>query len=400
MTDKKNSVMRAEDANQLGGHIDKLSEERQFPRAGKLRIGETVIKCPSCKEPNPVHEMDSLENPTCFKCGKPFDMDLSDAYQRRKRGYPRVHEHFRFAPEPGFEHLADRYKEEYGDKPKLITAYLPLWPTGEGTPNYGQVIRQLFYQSYQFWGASGKKCEGDGINAKRLNTAKEYDAVECLGRNCKAFNKGDCKIRATLNLFLPCFRQPVIVQIDTGSPNNIIKINSALELLYAMTAGEMYQPIGLSVIIAKTRKGQAPFINVVWPESLELEMSEMVIDRNLLAAREGTAMLSLPEPGQPELEDTFGDDFNGNGDKAKRKAIRRLELLVDKCQLDGTDLATIVQGIDKSECETFVGEGYELDVLSTNILIAAEAKIKEGFPELAAELSKEQSDLFLERFNN
>jgi len=349
----------------MGAHIEGVSTDRRFPRAGKLRIVETLIKCPKCKEPNRMRLFEDLKNPICQVCGEPFGLDLSDDYWRRKYGYPTSHEYFRFVPESGYEHLAKRFTKTYGKKPTVISAYLPLWPEGSGRiPTYPEMLRRLFYQSYQLLGASGRKCEGDGITARRLDEETgEHETVECYGRACLAFQEGDCRMRATLNLFLPCLGQPVIVQFDTGSANNIVEINSALELLYAMTGGDMYRPIGLRVEIAHTRRGRSPFIHVVWPEELDLEPDETVVDRNLLAARDGL------EPA-PEPEYVYVYDGEVPDEKNVRKRLVNdlyglvAQINADEEILTDAGMADAVRAVDDAfTAETIDREGiYALDV--------------------------------------
>ena len=144
--------------------------------------------------------------------------------------YPRATDYFVFDPEhPQYEELVDTY----GEKPKELRILLPL----EDETKFAQQYYRLYSQT------RGLICKGDGEEALRMiDTAtggaagretKEVSMkpIPCQGRDCPEYGPRACGETMNLQFLLPEVSGFGVWQIDTGSINSIININSALELI-------------------------------------------------------------------------------------------------------------------------------------------------------------------------
>ncbi len=189
--------------------IKGVSEVRRLPRLGHIRLGEKV----------PVANKPGITRP------KEVDYFILD---------PKT-------PDPKWnEDLKKEFLERYGDKPKAIKIMFPPVPPG-----------LFFQQFYKRYGSSTLvKCKGDGEIAttteefgKGLEKIGEDDRgfiqVKCLGPECpyqtgkNEFCSGspECSRIAMLQVILPELPGMGIWQINTGSFNSIVNINSAIEWL-------------------------------------------------------------------------------------------------------------------------------------------------------------------------
>ncbi|WP_051179135.1 hypothetical protein [Thermodesulfovibrio thiophilus] len=156
--------------------IKGISERRRLPRLGKIRLGVKVI------------------NP---KTG---------------REYPREVDYFVVPPEVA---------KIYGEKPKELDVLFPV-----------NDIDVVFPQAYKWYGSSkGLKCYGDGEIAYRWNEKKEqFEQRPC---SCELKDR-ECMARAHLLVILPKVSMGGVYQIDIGSYNSIVDINSGLEYIQSL----------------------------------------------------------------------------------------------------------------------------------------------------------------------
>jgi len=164
-----------------------VSEQRRLPRLGKIRLGVKVV------------------NP---KTGAE---------------YPREVDYFVVPPEVA---------KIYGEKPKELDVLFPV-----------NDIEIIFPQAYKWYGESrGLKCIGNGVTAYRLN--EETGAME--ERECPCEIKGtQCTLRAHLLVILPKVSMGGVYQIDVGSYNSIIDINSGLEYIQSLIGRFSMVPLKL-----------------------------------------------------------------------------------------------------------------------------------------------------------
>lgn len=169
--------------------IDGLSATRRIPRLGKFRLG--------IKDPD--------------------------------RGFPKKVDYFVLPKDnPAYQDIV----KTFGEKPKELRILIPVEDEEKWCSQY--------YRCYSK--TRGLICKGDGLTAVRMVdtvTGQLADAgskqvenreVKCAGRNCPDY-KVKCKEVMNLQFLLPEIPGLGVWQIDTGSINSIININSTAELI-------------------------------------------------------------------------------------------------------------------------------------------------------------------------
>ena len=189
--------------------IEGLSETRRLPRAGKIRLGIKVKKkAPDTRCTHPTEEI-------CLYCS-----------------YPRDTDYFVCPPE---------IQEVYGPKPKELDIFLPCEDPG-----------LFFPQALKWYKGNRLMCKGNKRLATRIDEATgNMFEMECP---CEHFTgifedgttcKKDCSEKASLMVLLPKVSFSRCYQIDTGSKNAIIEINSYLEWLMGAVYRVSFVPLKL-----------------------------------------------------------------------------------------------------------------------------------------------------------
>jgi hypothetical protein len=156
--------------------IEGLSNRRRLPRLGKIRLGVKVVSPKSGKE------------------------------------YPKETPHFVVPQE---------VEKIYGKEPKAIDVMLPI-----------NDIEVVFPQAYKHYGSSrGLKCIGNGRVAQRVNEDGSFEETECP---CEKLDSNECSQRASLMVILPKVNLGGVYQIDVGSFNSIVDINSGIDYVKAL----------------------------------------------------------------------------------------------------------------------------------------------------------------------
>uniref|UniRef100_A0A6M3KN95 Uncharacterized protein n=1 Tax=viral metagenome TaxID=1070528 RepID=A0A6M3KN95_9ZZZZ len=150
--------------------------------------------------------------------------------QEGKAEYPRATDYFVFDPaHPQYEELV----ATYGEQPKELRILLPIEDEAK--------FAQQYYRLYSM--TRGLVCKGDGETALRMVDTKTGDVanrntkdvamrpVTCAGRECPDYGPRKCGEVMNLQFLLPEVSGFGVWQIDTGSINSIINVNSALELV-------------------------------------------------------------------------------------------------------------------------------------------------------------------------
>ncbi len=164
--------------------------------------------------------------------------------------------------------MIDKFKDLYGDKAKSIKIMFP--------PAAPEIF---FAQWYKRYGKSTLvKCKGDGETATTSPEFAEgleqigedergFIQVKCLGPECKYQESKECSRMAALQVILPEIEGIGVWQINTGSYNSIVNINSAIDWLkglcgrYAMIPVTlMRQPTDTSYKDGKERKRSKHYI--------------------------------------------------------------------------------------------------------------------------------------------
>lgn len=164
-----------------------VSERRRLPRLGKIRLGFKKVT----------------------KSGKE---------------YPAEADYFICPPE---------VQKVYGEKPKELEIVFPV-----------EDPEVFFPQSYKAYGLDQRlKCKGDGEVAIRVN--QETGELEERDCPCEWLEEGKCAIRGHLLVILPKVSMGGTYQIDTGSYNNIVAINSYIDYLRALVGRVSLIPLVL-----------------------------------------------------------------------------------------------------------------------------------------------------------
>ena len=103
----------------------------------------------------------------------------------------------------------------------------------------------VFPQSFKMYGGSiGLKCRGNGeVAEQRQGITNNWKPVKCPCKNLKTDEneKGACTLVANLQVILPDVSMGGVYQIDNGSINSVIDINSGIDYtkdLYEKATGE------------------------------------------------------------------------------------------------------------------------------------------------------------------
>jgi hypothetical protein len=157
--------------------IKGISEVRRLPRLGKIRLGVKAVS------------------------------------QKTGNEYPQETDYFVCPDE-----VNKVYKKEFPDG--HITELDVMFPI-----NDPEVV---FPQAYKFYGSSkGLKCIGNGETAMRFNEDKSgAEEIECP---CELLEEGKCGRKGNLMVMLPKVSMGGIYQIDIGSFNSIVDINSGID---------------------------------------------------------------------------------------------------------------------------------------------------------------------------
>lgn len=195
--------------------IKGVSDQRRLPRLGHLRLGVKKMSKNNKEYPSEVDF---------------FVIDPKTPDEKRN------------------QELKDEFHKLYGEKPKSVTIMFPPVPP------------ELFFaQFYKRYGSSTLvKCKGDGEIATTTPEFAEgleqvgedergFIQVKCLGPEC-IYQKGEkpqCARMACLQVILPELKGIGIWQINTGSYNSIVNMNSAVDWLRGLCGRYAMIPITL-----------------------------------------------------------------------------------------------------------------------------------------------------------
>jgi hypothetical protein len=192
----------------------------------------------------------------------------------------------------------------------------------------------IFPQAYECYGRnSGLKCIGDGETAMRFDENREYTEVECKGpKECKFGQQNSCSIKGHLKFFIPKVG-PGLYQIDIGSINSIIDINSGLDWARMITGGNFaMKPFILRRVPKASHKNGKKQTHY----TLQLELQANAIS--------SAKYLQQPEDNEKEYLD--GLDYKEQQEKEESFVEVPTE---EKVQKDNEILAKIFNlGIEKS----------------------------------------------------
>lgn len=224
--------------------IKGLSESRRLPRLGKVRLG---VKATS----------------------------------QKGNEYPVPVDHFVLPPE---------LVELYGEK---VTELPIRFLTNEWPPQYWKAYSKT----------RGLICKGDGERATALVDSEtgeiataeskktEMKEVPCDPERCDLAQRGQCHRLMSLQFFVEGTKRLGVYQLDTGSINSIINVNSSLDMVQVLSGGR------IAMIPMKLRLVEAE----VAPEGRKKKVWVLMLDANIedinrATLRPLTELPQLPSP--------------------------------------------------------------------------------------------------------
>lgn len=182
-----------------------------------------------------------------------------------------------------------------------------------------EVFAQQWYRKYSL--TRGLICRGDGRSCFRtIDTAtgafpekdtkktKKVDGA-CQGRECPEYQMGNCREVMNLQFSLPNVPGLGIWQIDTGSINSIININSAIKFIKQVYRRISFIPLLLSIQpqeVISPADGKKKTVSV-------LQLNSKFSMAQLAAARsKNLANFLLPSPDTEEPPDDIENDLLPN----------------------------------------------------------------------------------------
>jgi hypothetical protein len=252
-------------------------------------------------------------------------------------------------PDPGRnKDLLKQFKELYGDKPTSIKIMFPPAP------------RELFFaQWYKRYGKSTLvKCKGDGEIATTSPEFSEglekigedergFIQVKCLGPECiYQAKKKECQRMAALQVILPEIKGLGVWQINTGSYNSIVNMNSAIDWLTGLT--------GRYAMIPVTLMRQEQDIQYEGKRSkhyiLQIDTQDVSIGMLQKFALDKAIEKSLI-PAADESKDTLFYDKNGKKPPQIEAPAENAEIIPEKPEKPPTEA--------KSKGKGPISEGFE-----------------------------------------
>jgi|GEM_PF-6765745 len=198
--------------------IKELSDIRRLRRVGKIHLG---VKAMSQK-------------------GNPYPKAVDYFVVKADESTPAI--------------AAETFKKVYGENPKELEIMFPV--------DAVNIFWDCWYKSYVRTQSTGGKliCKGDGITANRLDMQTgELQEIHCLGPEECEYAKDKktglptaCRRVGTLQFLIPKVGILGVWQIDTGSFNGIVSLNSDIDMIRSVTGGRIAMiPLILKVVPKK-----------------------------------------------------------------------------------------------------------------------------------------------------
>ncbi len=184
-------------------------------------------------------------------------------------------------------------RKAYGDKPKSLPILIPR-----------EDIDQFASQYYRAYSQSrGLICRGDGETAFRMHepggtalpaphaqTVEWLEEYECLGRECPDYQAKRCREVMCLQFMLPEIPGLGVWQIDTGSKNSILNINSMIQVIKAIYGRVTRVPLNLTLEPCEVKNPETGKKQTVFVLNLRTDMR---LKELAAVAREETRLLTV-----------------------------------------------------------------------------------------------------------
>ncbi|MCK5236442.1 MAG: hypothetical protein KAR06_05585 [Deltaproteobacteria bacterium] len=163
-------------------------------------------------------------------------------------------------------------------------------------------IEAVFPQAYKWWGQSrGVKCTGNGDRALLYNEeTKAMDEITCPCEKLKSSDnpRGVCTQQANLMCLIPDVSVGGVYQIDIGSINSIIDINSGIDYAERIIGRFAMVPLKLRRIPTETHHDGKKQVHYTMQLILDVSVSnvEALRANNKRILTHTQAHIALPEP--------------------------------------------------------------------------------------------------------
>lgn len=221
-----------------------------------------------------------------------------------EKGYPVKTDYFVFDKEnPLYGNLV----KVFGDKPKELRILIPTEDEGTWAEQY--------YRSYDM--THGLICKGDGEEALRMVDIATEDIatpktktvalrpLACEGKQCPVYQAKKCHERMQLRFLLPEIPGLGIWQIDTGSINSIMNINSSAALIRSAFKRLSLIPLLLRLEPQEVNNPESGKRQTVYILNLRTNITIMELAEK---ARQQSQTLRLEMPDVDELWDSVAGE--------------------------------------------------------------------------------------------
>lgn len=181
----------------------------------------------------------------------------------------------------------------YGPKPKELLIIFPV------------EREDIFFQQwYKRYGNGVLLCKGDGEDARYWDfEAGKYASRKCP---CHYLEEKKCTAVGTLQFILPEVEEAAGVwQIDTGSKNSIIDINSGIDYIRSICKRISWIPIKLVRAPMETQRIEGKEVKKGKHWTLKFSLEGMTLPQLQAAAQVEPHTYFLPEPDEEQPEDLF-----------------------------------------------------------------------------------------------
>ena len=279
--------------------INGLSENIRMPRLGKFHLGRMETKMANGQ-------------PVLNKEGKPIIYPVKTDYFVLEKNYPDK----------------ERVFAIIGEKPKELHVLIPLEDPEKWASQY--------YKCYD--ATHGLVCKGDGLEAVRMidiktkslpskltETVTSVD-MECRGRECPEYKTKKCGEVMNLLFMLPELPGVGVWQIDTGSINSILNINSCARIIKQAYGRIAMIPLKLTlepkeVNNPESGKKQTVFVLHLRTDLTLPQLAEATRNQNKLLRLEAPLLEAVYEENAQRDIDELWESIPGGGKNVQTKII-------------------------------------------------------------------------------
>jgi hypothetical protein len=252
--------------------IQGLSDKVRLPRAGTIRLGIKKTK---------IIKRD----------GKDVEVE-----------YPAEVEHF-VCPK--------LVQKVYGSEPKALVVMFPV-----------ENEEVFFQQWYRRYGNGILLCKGDGVEAHAWDFDKgQLQKIKCP---CELLEKGDCRAIGNLQFLLPEVEEAAAVwQINTGSKNSIIDLNSGIKFIRAVAGRIAMIPLLLKREEIATTRVEDKELKRGRHWTMKLSLEGTSLEKLQLMGKIKPTEIMLPAADESQPEDLFpANGFSPEEDEKKQVKAR------------------------------------------------------------------------------